>query len=169
MQLFLQIVLVILVILFAVALVFNMMKETRRLSAQFTLQLKMAEAQTSMANPLKFDEIKKIVQDIIINQCIMEIANNGYAKKTDEEMSLIINDIILNISTLTEQSLSPELIRQWEKFSTEEYRTRFIIFTVRTAFISQLGTVSRNQREEDRLQRASRSISFQNQNDTKKQ
>lgn len=154
MQLFLQIVLVILVILFAVALVFNMMKETRRLSAQFTLQLKMAEAQTSMANPLKFDEIKKIVQDIIINQCIMEIANNGYAKKTDEEMSLIINDIILNISTLTEQSLSPELIRQWEKFSTEEYRTRFIIFTVRTAFISQLGTVSRNQREEDRLQRA---------------
>ena len=169
MQLFLQIVLVILVILFAVALVFNMMKETRRLSAQFTLQLKMAEAQTSMANPLKFDEIKKIVQDIIINQCIMEIANNGYAKRTDEEMSLIINDIILNISTLTEQSLSPELIRQWEKFSTEEYRTRFIIFTVRTAFISQLGTVSRNQREEDRLQRASRSISFQNQNDTKKQ
>ena len=169
MQLFLQIVLVILVILFAVALVFNMMKETRRLSAQFTLQLKMAEAQTSMANPLKFDEIKKIVQDIIINQCIMEIANNGYAKKTDEEMSLIINDIILNISTLTEQSLSPELIRQWEKFSTEEYRTRFIIFTVRTAFISQLGTVSRNQREEDRLQRDSRSISSQNQNDTKKQ
>ena len=169
MQLFLQIVLVILVILFAVALVFNMMKETRRLSAQFTLQLKMAEAQTSMANPLKFDEIKKIVQDIIINQCIMEIANNGYAKKTDEEMSLIINDIILNISTLTEQSLSPELIRQWEKFSTEEYRTRFIIFTVLTAFISQLGTVRRNQREEDRLQRAGRSISSQNQNDTKKQ
>lgn len=169
MQLFLQIVLVILVILFAVALVFSMMKETRRLSAQFTLQLKMAEAQTSMANPLKFDEIKKIVQDIIINQCIMEIANNGYAKKTDEEMSLIINDIILNISTLTEQSLSPELIRQWEKFSTEEYRTRFIIFTVRTAFISQLGTVSRNQREEDRLQRAGRSMSSQNQNDTKKQ
>lgn len=169
MQLFLQIVLVILVILFAVALVFNMMKETKRLSAQFTLQLKMAEAQTSMANPLKFDEIKKIVQDIIINQCIMEIANNGYAKKTDEEMSLIINDIILNISTLTEQSLSPELIRQWEKFSTEEYRTRFIIFTVRTAFISQLGTVSRNQREEDRLQRAGRSIPPQNQNDAKKQ
>ena len=169
MQLFLQIVLVILVILFAVALVFNMMKETRRLSAQFTLQLKMAEAQTSMANPLKFDEIKKIVQDIIINQCIMEIANNGYAKKTDEEMSLIINDIILNISTLTEQSLSPELIRQWEKFSTEEYRTRFIIFTVRTAFISQLGTVSRNQRDADRLQRAGRSVPPQNQNDTKKQ
>lgn len=169
MQLFLQIVLVILVILFAVALVFNMMKETRRLSAQFTLQLKMIEAQTSMANPLKFDEIKKIVQDIIINQCIMEIANNGYASKTDEEMSLIINDIILNISTLTEQSLSPELIRQWEKFSTEEYRTRFIIFTVRTAFISQLGTVSRNQREADRLQRVGRSVPPQNQNDTKKQ
>ena len=162
MQLFLQIVLVILVILFAVALVFNMMKETRRLSAQFTLQLKMAEAQTSMANPLKFDEIKKIVQDIIINQCIMEIANNGYASKTDEEMSLIINDIILNISTLTEQSLSPELIRQWEKFSTEEYRTRFIIFTVRTAFISQLGTVSRNQREAVRLQRTGRSVPPQN-------
>lgn len=169
MELFLQIILVVLVILFAVALVFNMMKETKRLTAQFTLQLKMAEAQASMANPLKFDEIKKIVQDIIINQCIMEISNNGYAGKTDEEMSLIINDIILNISTLTEQSLSPELIRQWEKFATEEYRTRFIIFTVRTAFITQLGNVSRNQREAERLQRASRSVQSQNQNDTKKQ
>ena len=144
MQLFLQIVLVILVILFAVALVFNMMKETKRLSAQFTLQLKMTEAQTSMANPLKFDEIKKIVQDIIINQCIMEIANNGYASKTDEEMSLIITDIILNISTLTEQSLSKELIRQWEKFSTEEYRTRFIIFTVRAALMTQLNRMAVN-------------------------
>ena len=73
-----------------------------------------------------------------------QIANNGYGEKTDEEMSLIITDIILNISTLTEQSLSKELIRQWEKFSTEEYRTRFIIFTVRAALMSQLNRIAVN-------------------------
>lgn len=141
---FLQVVITLLLIVLIVLTIFSIMRETIRLNKQFIIQMKMSEAQASMTNPLKFDEIKKIIEDIIINQCIMEISNNGYGEKTDEEMSLIITDIILNISTLTEQSLSKELIRQWEKFSTEEYRTRFIIFTVRAALMSQLNRIAVN-------------------------
>lgn len=141
---FLQVVIILLLIVLIVLTIFSIMRETIRLNKQFIIQMKMSEAQASMTNPLKFDEIKKIIEDIIINQCIMEISNNGYGEKTDEEMSLIITDIILNISTLTEQSLSKELIRQWEKFSTEEYRTRFIIFTVRAALMSQLNRIAVN-------------------------
>ena len=141
---FLQVVITILLVISIALSTFSIMRETIRLKKQFIIQMKMSEAQASMTNPLKFDEIKKIIEDIIINQCIMEISNNGYGEKTDEEMSLIITDIILNISTLTEQSLSKELIRQWEKFSTEEYRTRFIIFTVRAALMSQLNRIAVN-------------------------
>ena len=141
---FLQIVTSILLVISIALSAFSIMRETIRLNKQFIIQMKMSEAQASMTNPLKFDEIKKIIEDIIINQCIMEISNNGYGEKTDEEMSLIITDIILNISTLTEQSLSKELIRQWEKFSTEEYRTRFIIFTVRAALMTQLNRMAVN-------------------------
>lgn len=141
---FLQVVITILLVISIALSTFSIMRETIRLNKQFIIQMKMSEAQASMTNPLKFDEIKKIIEDIIINQCIMEISNNGYGEKTDEEMSLIITDIILNISTLTEQSLSKELIRQWEKFSTEEYRTRFIIFTVRAALMSQLNRMAVN-------------------------
>ena len=141
---FLQVVIILLLVVLIVLTIFSIMRETIRLNKQFIIQMKMSEAQASMTNPLKFDEIKKIIEDIIINQCIMEISNNGYGEKTDEEMSLIITDIILNISTLTEQSLSKELIRQWEKFSTEEYRTRFIIFTVRAALMSQLNRMAVN-------------------------
>lgn len=141
---FLQVVIILLLIVLIVLTIFSIMRETIRLNKQFIIQMKMSEAQASMTNPLKFDEIKKIIEDIIINQCIMEISNNGYGEKTDEEMSLIITDIILNISTLTEQSLSKELIRQWEKFSTEEYRTRFIIFTVRAALMTQLNRMAVN-------------------------
>lgn len=141
---FLQVVIILLLVVLIVLTIFSIMRETIRLNKQFIIQMKMSEAQASMTNPLKFDEIKKIIEDIIINQCIMEISNNGYGEKTDEEMSLIITDIILNISTLTEQSLSKELIRQWEKFSTEEYRTRFIIFTVRAALMSQLNRIAVN-------------------------
>lgn len=141
---FLQVVIILLLVVLIVLTIFSIMRETIRLNKQFIIQMKMSEAQASMTNPLKFDEIKKIIEDIIINQCIMEISNNGYGEKTDEEMSLIIADIILNISTLTEQSLSKELIRQWEKFSTEEYRTRFIIFTVRAALMSQLNRIAVN-------------------------
>lgn len=141
---FLQVVITILLVISIALSTFSIMRETIRLKKQFIIQMKMSEAQASMTNPLKFDEIKKIIEDIIINQCIMEISNNGYGEKTDEEMSLIITDIILNISTLTEQSLSKELIRQWEKFSTEEYRTRFIIFTVRAALMTQLNRMAVN-------------------------
>ena len=141
---FLQVVIILLLVVLIILTIFSIMRETIRLNKQFIIQMKMSEAQASMTNPLKFDEIKKIIEDIIINQCIMEISNNGYGEKTDEEMSLIITDIILNISTLTEQSLSKELIRQWEKFSTEEYRTRFIIFTVRAALMSQLNRIAVN-------------------------
>lgn len=141
---FLQVVIILLLVVLIVLTIFSIMRETIRLNKQFIIQMKMSEAQASMTNPLKFDEIKKIIEDIIINQCIMEISNNGYGEKTDEEMSLIITDIILNISTLTEQSLSKELIRQWEKFSTEEYRTRFIIFTVRAALMTQLNRMAVN-------------------------
>ena len=141
---FLQVVIILLLVVLIVLTIFSIMRETTRLNKQFIIQMKMSEAQASMTNPLKFDEIKKIIEDIIINQCIMEISNNGYGEKTDEEMSLIITDIILNISTLTEQSLSKELIRQWEKFSTEEYRTRFIIFTVRAALMTQLNRMAVN-------------------------
>ena len=141
---FLQVVIILLLVVLIVLTIFSIMRETIRLNKQFIIQMKMSEAQASMTNPLKFDDIKKIIEDIIINQCIMEISNNGYGEKTDEEMSLIITDIILNISTLTEQSLSKELIRQWEKFSTEEYRTRFIIFTVRAALMTQLNRMAVN-------------------------
>ena len=141
---FLQVVIILLLVVLIVLTIFSIMRETIRLNKQFIIQMKMSEAQASMTNPLKFDEVKKIIEDIIINQCIMEISNNGYGEKTDEEMSLIITDIILNISTLTEQSLSKELIRQWEKFSTEEYRTRFIIFTVRAALMTQLNRMAVN-------------------------
>ena len=68
----------------------------------------------------------------------MEITNNGYDSKQEDALSVIIDDIILDISTKVELYLSKELIRQWEKFTTEEYRTRYIIFTAKVVFFNQL-------------------------------
>lgn len=107
-------------------------------STKFQIQMQMAEAQASMANPLKFDDVKKIVTDIIINLCIVEVVNNGYGSKTEAELSIIFEDVLTKIAAKTESYLSKELIRQWEKFATEEYRTEFIIFTTKTAFLTQL-------------------------------
>lgn len=103
----------------------------------FDVNMKMAEAQASAANPLKFDDIKRIIEGIIINTSIMEIILNGYAKLTSAELSLLYDDIVEDIAVKTENYLSPELIRQWEKFASEEYRTKFIIFTVRVSFLAQ--------------------------------
>ena len=107
-------------------------------STKFQIQMQMAEAQASMTNPLKFDDVKKIVTDIIINLCIVEVVNNGYGSKTEAELSIIFEDVLTKIAAKTESYLSKEIIRQWEKFATEEYRTEFIIFTTKTAFLTQL-------------------------------
>ena len=102
-------------------------------STKFQIQMQMAEAQASMSNPLKFDDV-----NIIINLCIVEVVNNGYGSKTEAELSIIFEDVLTKIAAKTESYLSKELIRQWEKFATEEYRTEFIIFTTKTAFLTQL-------------------------------
>ena len=74
---FLQVVIILLLVVLIVLTIFSIMRETTRLNKQFIIQMKMSEAHASVTNPLKFDEIKKIIEDIIINQCILEISNNG--------------------------------------------------------------------------------------------
>ena len=128
----------VLVIIIAIALVWTIVENVISSNQRFRLQLDMAEAQSSMTNPLTFDAIRDIVQNVIVNVCIMEITNNGYDSKQEDALSVIIDDIILDISTKVELYLSKELIRQWEKFTTEEYRTRYIIFTAKVVFFNQL-------------------------------
>lgn len=104
----------------------------------FEIQIAMAKAQESMKNPLTFDEIKRIVESIIVNLCIVEVTTNGYWRMSDEELSIHFEKILLDIATTTESYLSGEIIRQWEKFTTVDYRTRYIIFTVREVLMLQI-------------------------------
>lgn len=138
MQIILLTLILIAIIIGLVVIGYIEVQRMKEVHTRFQIQMQMAEAQSSMTNPLKFDDVKKIVTDIIINLCIVEVVNNGYGSKTEAELSIIFEDILTKIASKTESYLSPELIRQWEKFATEEYRTEFIIFTTKTAFLTQL-------------------------------
>lgn len=95
----------------------------------------MAEATASTTNPLKYDDIVKIVEGVIANICVMDTIMNGYASFPKDKLSLVLDDIVEDIAIRSERSLSKEILRQWEKFVTPEYRTEWIIFKVRTSIL----------------------------------
>lgn len=133
-----QITLLVVVIIFGLVIFWSIYKDAMTRKQNFEIQIAMAKAQESMKNPLTFDEIKRIVESIIVNLCIVEVTTNGYWRMSDEELSIHFEKILLDIATTTESYLSGEIIRQWEKFTTVDYRTRYIIFTVREVLMLQI-------------------------------
>lgn len=133
-----QITLLAAVIILGLVIYWSIYKDAMTRKQNFEIQIAMAKAQESMKNPLTFDEIKRIVESIIVNLCIVEVTTNGYWRMSDEELSIHFEKILLDIATTTESYLSGEIIRQWEKFTTVDYRTRYIIFTVREVLMLQI-------------------------------
>ena len=133
-----QITLLAAVIILGLVISWSIYKDAMTRKQNFEIQIAMAKAQESMKNPLTFDEIKRIVESIIVNLCIVEVTTNGYWRMSDEELSIHFEKILLDIATTTESYLSGEIIRQWEKFTTVDYRTRYIIFTVREVLMLQI-------------------------------
>lgn len=136
-----QITLLAVVIIFGLVISWSIYKDVMTRKQNFEIQVAMAKAQESMKNPLTFDEIKRIVESIIVNLCIVEVTTNGYWRMSDEELSIHFEKILLDIATTTESYLSGEIIRQWEKFTTVDYRTRYIIFTAREVLMLQINNI----------------------------
>lgn len=133
-----QIVLLVIVIILGLVIFWSIYKDAMTRKQNFEIQIAMAKAQESMKNPLTFDDIKRIIESIIVNLCIVEVTTNGYWRMSDEELSIHFEKILLDIATTTESYLSAEIIRQWEKFTTVDYRTRYIIFTAREVLMLQI-------------------------------
>lgn len=115
---------------------------TRNQQHVHEFNMAMAEATASATNPLKYEDIVKIAEGVIVNLCVMDTIMNGYGNFTKENLSLILDDIIEDIAVRSEQGLSKEFIRQWEKFVTPEYRTEWILFKVRTSILYQINNAA---------------------------
>lgn len=122
---------------------------------QYNTNLMMAEATASATNPLKYEDIVKIVEGVIANICIMDTIMNGYATYPKDSLSLVLDDIVADISVRTEQSLSKELLRQWEKFVTPEYRTEWVVFKVRSSILYQINNEAARLTKESQSPRVS--------------
>lgn len=130
-----------------ITLIYIIYRDSTVRKNQFELQIKMAEAQTSMTNPMNFDDIEKLINGLVMRETRLYIQQGGYFNKTSEELSLLLETFITEISTNVHVDLSKEIIRQWNKFSTEEYMVKFIINSTKTAVILVLEEYRVNQKQ----------------------
>lgn len=130
-----------------ITLIYIIYRDSTVRKNQFELQIKMAEAQTSMTNPMNFDDIEKLINGLVMRETRLYLQQGGYFNKTSEELSLLLETFITEISTNVHMDLSKEIIRQWNKFSTEEYMVKFIINSTKTAVILVLEEYRVNQKQ----------------------
>lgn len=111
-------------IIIAVIMVYNVMKERMDTAKRFEIEL--TAASNKKPPELSFDDCKAIINQIINFICINDDVVHGYFKKTQEAFSLEIEKIIVDIALRTRMSISPELIKQLSKFVITEGDDNFL-------------------------------------------
>ena len=107
-------------------------------SKMFELQIQMAAGQQMMQKDLSWEDLKKIINDIISFIVVSFITNNGLMALSKEELSLSWIGIINELCTKVDMSISPEIKRQAYKSITEEYFVKFIKDSVQITVVYNL-------------------------------
>lgn len=129
-------------LIIGIGIVYNIYKDRSDAAKRFELQLALADAQKSMTSPLKFEDCRGVINNIINFYCVSEDVNRGYWKKTPEEFSLEIDTTVVHIAMLTRMAVSQEVIRQFGKFATNDgddnYLDYYILNTVKIILIDEI-------------------------------
>ena len=104
----------------------------------FELQLEMAKGQQAMTKELTWKEIKEVINDIISFNVSTYIVNNGLMKMNNEKLSIMWTMIIVELCTMVDTAISPEIKRQAFKSISEMYFSRFIKDSIQITLVYQL-------------------------------
>lgn len=104
----------------------------------FDIQIEMAQAQQVMTKDLPWEDLKKIINDIISFSVSRYIMNNSLNNIKNDELSLMWPMILSDLCPRIETSLSTEIKRQALKYISEDYFTRFIKNSVEIVIVYQL-------------------------------
>lgn len=110
----------------------------------FELQIEMAKGQAALTKDLTWDELKKIINDIISFRVSNYIMTNHLMGMKNDELSIMWTAMMGELCTLIEMSLSEEIKRQSFKFVTKKYFTQFVKNSVEITLVYQLETNREN-------------------------
>lgn len=86
-----------------------------RKSKEQLFQIQMAGAQaTSLKNALPVDDMYKILTGMVQFYTFQQLSNTNLSKYTDQNLSLIVDDMILSIASEVELHLGDNFKQSWE-------------------------------------------------------
>jgi hypothetical protein len=105
---------------------------------QNNLQLQIAAASAAKKpeiHKLPYAELMKIVNNTIDYYTSQNMEILSFANKSPEEISLVINDLTIEISTKVETSISPVVYDVITSYVTEEFFSRYIFNSVQALIV----------------------------------
>ena len=148
----LNLLIVILCAAIVVALVYSIVKDTKSKEQMFQIQM-MAAQSKSLKDALSPTEMYKIVADMIQFYVSKMVVLSDLEGKTDSELSILLDNIIVSISTEVELHLSDTFKRSWETYfdkvdGTDDITSHLKIYvacTVRTRLVQIIETMKRGE------------------------
>lgn len=136
-------------------------------SKTFEVQIEMAQAQQLMVKDLSWEELKKIINDVISFTVSSYIITNNLRRMNDQELSVMWTVILRDLCTNVEISLGEDIKRQAFKIITKDYFTQFIKNSVEIVIVYQLENNKEN-RYNDKLATIQKNVMSQMKENTKK-
>ena len=125
-----------------VSMIYTIYKDTQAKEQMFQIQMIAAQSR-SIKDALSPDEMYKIINDMIYFYVSKMVVISDLKGKTDSELSILLDDILVSISTEVELHLSDAFKRSWETYfdpvdGTEDVMSHLKIYiacTVRTQLV----------------------------------
>lgn len=118
---------------------YNIYLTTIKNEAMLKAQIEAAKVKkTEHINTMKFDDIMNIIAKLIDFYVSEKILELGLITKSDDEISIAIDNMVIDVSTYVTSSLSNEIMISVLNYVTKEHLYRYIASTIRLQIVARL-------------------------------
>lgn len=136
-----------------VALVYTIYRDTTKMQNNFNVQIAAAQAnQRPEINKLTYQELIKIVNEVINYYTSQNMDVIGLASKNEDEISLILDELTADISTKVKISISPMVSDCILGYITEDFYDRYIFNSVRLLIVANVERIKHKSTKVNRTQ-----------------
>ena len=109
---------------------FTMYMVQKRADNQFNIQIEsLKHKKNDYISNKPYSELIGLVDNIINAHVINAVVKNALWKKSEEELSIVIDDILIDICTKTKVTLSADILTAIYSYVNEDFLNRYIIDT----------------------------------------
>ena len=122
-----------------VALTYTIYRDTNKIEHNFQLQLAAAQAkQRPEIHKLEYSELIKIVNEVINYFTSQNMDVLSLASKTEEEISVILDELTADIATKVKVNISPMISDCITCYVTEDFYDRYILNSTRLMIVANI-------------------------------